>query len=117
MRYTDWLRWGTITGLFLVPLVPFVIADGGAMYNSASTTHSIYIPLANMFFPYITGKNFAFRIIVEITALFYILLACAVPKYRPRASTIMWAAVAFVVWMAIANGFSADPVKSFWSNF
>jgi len=103
MNYTTWLRWGVIVGVFLVPFIPFIVAQGGAV--------------PNMFFPYITGKNFYFRIIVELAAFCYILLALREPKYRPKASWVMWSALAFVGWMAVATALSVDPVKSFWSNF
>lgn len=103
MNYTTWLRWGVIAGIFLVPFIPFIVAQGGAF--------------PNMFFPYITGKNFTFRILVELATLCYILLALREPKYRPRQSWIMWSALAFVAWMAVATALSVDPVKSFWSNF
>ncbi|MSR71000.1 tetratricopeptide repeat protein [Candidatus Kaiserbacteria bacterium] len=104
MSYITYLRWGAISALFLALFVPFVVASGtwGA---------------PNLFFPYITGKNFAFRILVELAVLCYVLLALREPKYRPRSSLIMYSALAFVVWMAVATVFSVDPVKSFWSNF
>ncbi len=111
MKYTDYLRWGVLVGLFLVPFVPFIIADG------ASGSHGFYIPFTNLFFPFITGKNFAFRIIIELTLLCYVLLALREPKFRPRASMLLWTATAFVGWMAVATILSVDPVKSFWSNF
>ena len=73
--------------------------------------------IPNLFFPYITGKNFAFRILVEILLALYVLLAIREPKYRPRSSSLCWAFGAMVVWMALATIFSVDPSKSFWSNF
>jgi O-antigen ligase/tetratricopeptide (TPR) repeat protein len=103
MRYIDFLRWGSLSALFLALFVPFIVAVGGVW--------------PNMFFPYITGKNFAFRILVEIALWCYVLLALREPKYRPRASTLMWVVLAFVGWMAVATFFSVDPIKSFWSNF
>ena len=103
MNYTTYLRWGVISGLFATLLIPFVVADGTLM--------------SNLFFPYITGKNFAFRIIIEIVAALYILLALRDPKYRPRASWVMWAALGLTAWMAVATLASVDPIKSFWSNF
>ena len=105
MNYTKWLKWGVITGLCLTLFTVFIVADG---------THFFGI---NMFFPYITGKNFTFRILVEILLALYVLLAIREPKYRPRSSLIMWAFGLFVLWMAAATFFSVDPIKSFWSNF
>ena len=104
MKYTDYLRWGAVAAIFAALFVPFIVASGGW-------------GLPNLFFPYITGKNFAFRFLVEFALLCYLLLAFAVPKYRPRASNIMWAVFAFVVWMGVATVLSVDPSKSFWSNF
>ncbi len=103
MKYTDYLRWGTLTALFATLFVPFIVAVGGVW--------------PNLFFPYITGKNFAFRILIEVAVLLYILLALKEPKYRPRASVLFWTVLAFVGWMAVATILSVDPVKSFWSNF
>jgi O-antigen ligase/Flp pilus assembly protein TadD len=103
MAYTKYLRWAILGGLCLVLFVPFIVADGGIF--------------PNMFFPYITGKNFIFRILVEIIFGLYVLLALREPKYRPRASTLLWVLGAFVLWGAIAVFTSVDPVKSFWSNF
>lgn len=103
MQYVSYLRWGTISGLFLVPFISLIVAGGQ------------YFP--SMFFPYITGKNFAFRILIEILLALYVLLALRDPKYRPRSSLIGWTLLAFVVWMGVATVFSVDPVKSFWSNF
>ncbi len=114
MSYTRFLRWTLLIGSALLFFVPFIIADGGAGYQSG---FNFYVPLANMFFPFITGKNFAFRIIVELLLCAYILLALREPKYRPRASMLMWAVCAFVVWLGVATVVSIDPIKSFWSNF
>ncbi|HVV39401.1 MAG TPA: O-antigen ligase family protein [Candidatus Paceibacterota bacterium] len=103
MSYTKYLRWILIVGLCLVPFVSFIIASG------------TIIP--NMFFPYITGKNFVFRILVELLLLVYVVLALREPAYRPKSSPLMWAVGGFVLWMGLATLFSVDPVKSFWSNF
>ncbi|MBP7770572.1 MAG: O-antigen ligase family protein [Candidatus Pacebacteria bacterium] len=103
MNYTMYLRWGVISGLFATLFIPFIIADGAMM--------------SSLFFPYITGKNFVFRIIIEIVAALYIILAIRDPKYRPCASWILWSVLAFVAWMAVATIAAADPLKSFWSNF
>lgn len=103
MNYTTYLRWAVISGLFATLFIPFIVADGHMM--------------SSLFFPYITGKNFVFRILIEIVAALYIILAIRDPKYRPRGNWLMWATLAFVAWMALATFTAADPIKSFWSNF
>jgi O-antigen ligase/tetratricopeptide (TPR) repeat protein len=101
--YIRLLRWGTLGAIFIVPFVSFVVAG------------SWLVPA--MFFPYITGKNFIFRILVEVLFALYMLLALREPKYRPRSSLLMWAMCLFVLWVGISVFFSVDPLKSFWSNF
>lgn len=110
MDYTKILKWSVLGGLCALPFIAFVIADAG-------TSGGIYIPVWNMFFPYITGKNFTFRILIEILLALYVILAIREPKYRPSASPLMWSVLAFTLWMGIATLLSVDPVKSFWSNF
>lgn len=87
-----------IFGLFVIPFIPLYIAN----------------PL---FFPYITGKNFAFRIIVEILCALWIPLAMADKKYRPKKSWIGIALALFVLVLALADLLGPNPYKSFWSNF
>ncbi len=96
------VRWGVIIALFVIPFIPVI--PGIAIANS-------------FFFPFITGKNFAFRILVEIAFAGWALLAVADKRYRPRFS---WPAVLFgtlVIWMAIADAFAVNPHKAFWSNY
>lgn len=59
------LRWGTLTGLFAVLLVPLVVTE-------------------QLFFPFITGKGFAFRIIVEIIFALWLILALRDPSARTK---------------------------------
>lgn len=100
--YQKLLRWVLLGGLSLVPFISFIVAGG-------------IVP--DMFFPFITGKNFVFRVLIELLLAAYIVLAIREPKYRPKMSLLMWAALAFVAWMGVATLFSVDPIKSFWSNF
>ena len=71
----------------------------------------------NFFFPFITGKGFFFRIVVEILVGMWALLAYRDPAYRPKPSYILYAIVALVGVMAIADIFSQNPEKSIWSNY
>ena len=85
-------------GLWGVLLIPFYVAN-------------------RMFFPYISGKNFAFRIIIEIIFALWVYLAYVDAKYRPKLSWILKAAGLFVLVMAIADFFAVNPMKAFWSNY
>jgi O-antigen ligase len=92
------IRYSIFTGLWAVLLIPFYVAN-------------------SMFFPYITGKNFAFRIIVEIIFALWIYLAYVNEKYRPKFSWILGSVGLFVLIMAVADFFAVAPVKAFFSNF
>jgi O-antigen ligase/tetratricopeptide (TPR) repeat protein len=69
------------------------------------------------FFPFITGKNFWFRILVDVAFAAWILLALYEVKYRPRISGITWSFGALLIVMFFANLFGLHPPSSFWSNF
>lgn len=80
----------------------------------------LFTPLvftSNMFFPYITGKAFYFRTIIEIMTALYVVLVCYNRSFMPKKSPIAYALVAFLSIMALATIFSVAPAKSFWSNF
>ncbi|MFA6416197.1 MAG: O-antigen ligase family protein [Candidatus Paceibacterota bacterium] len=98
MKLNNFLRYGIFTGLALVPFIPLVVTS-------------------SMFFPFITGKNFMFRILVLfITALWLVLMARD-PSARPKSSLILWGAVALLVITSLATVFSLNPYRSFWSNY
>jgi len=92
------LRYTIIGGIFLLPFIPFFVAN-------------------SMFFPFITGKNFVFRIIVEIIFALWIILALRNITYRPSFSWILIAIFSFIAVIAAADLLGVNPFKSFWSNF
>lgn len=92
------LRWVVLGGIFILPFL--------VLYVSKS-----------LFFPFITGKNFAFRIIIEIIAGGYLALALTNPAYRPKRSWIMWAFAIFVAVIGLADILGTYPHKSLWSNY
>jgi len=94
----DLLLGVVFVGLFLVPFLPIYVEN-------------------NFFFPFITGKNFAFRIIIEVVFASWVLLALYDPKYRPRFSWILAGFGALLGVMAVANALGESPLYSFWSNF
>lgn len=91
-------RWVALGALFLIPLTPLLVAN-------------------SYFFPFITGKAFFFRILVEIAVAAWVVLALLDTAYRPRFSWIGVAVVSFVVWMFVADAFALNATKAFWSNF
>lgn len=92
------LRWVVLTGIFVLPFLVFYVSS-------------------SLFFPFITGKNFAFRIIVEVVAAAWLALAMISPEYRPRRSWVWGAFALYTLVLAVADAFGANPLRSFWSNF
>ena len=88
-----------LAGFVAVPFIPFIVL-------SQST-----------FFPFIVGKNFAFRIIVEIMLSAWLVLAFIDPAYRPRKSWILGVFAVFLAIITLSAIFGENPEKSFWSNF
>jgi len=81
---------------------------------------SLFLPLVvtnSLFFPFISGKNFAFRIIVEVITAAWLILMIRVPEYRPRKSLVLTCIAAFIGIVALADIFGVYSYKSFWSNF
>ena len=92
------LRLIVLSGIFALPFIVFIVAQ-------------------SLFFPFITGKNFAFRIIVEIITGAYLALALANPSFRPKRSWLLGLFALFVIVVAVADLLCVAPFKSFWSNY
>lgn len=69
----------------------------------------------SMFFPYITGRNFAFRILIEIAFVLWIALAFLKKEYRPKFSPMLIAVLAFLAVIGVADVLGVDFYNSFWS--
>lgn len=92
------LRYIVLGAIFILPLLPFLVAE-------------------SLFFPYITGKNFAFRVLVEVMLGAWIVLMLLDARYRPRFSWLLGCVAIFVAVIFAADLFSENVFKSFWSNF
>ena len=92
------LRYIVLAGLFAIPFVPLIVSS-------------------SLFFPFITGKAFIFRILVEIIFAVWLVLAIRDKSYRPKFSWILGALFAFLVVMGLADIFAINPFKAFWSNY
>ncbi len=84
--------------LFALPLMALFVAD-------------------SLFFPFITGKNFLFRIVVEVLFFFWVFVAVFDKQYRPRKSAILLALTALLLVLTLATIFGENPYRSFWSNY
>jgi O-antigen ligase len=91
-------KYTSLAALFLIPLLPLYVAS-------------------DLFFPFITGKGFAFRILVEIAFVGWLALAALDKTYRPRFSWLLAIYGAFVSWLFIADLFAINAHKALWSNF
>lgn len=101
MQYTGIskaLLWCVRIGIWLLLFTPLIVAP-------------------TWFFPYITGKNFFFRIVTELTFGFWLALIVVSPQFRPRRGFIIWALTAFFGVLALATVFGEEPYNSFWSNY
>lgn len=94
----DILRTVVLGGLFTIPFLTLVVTE-------------------SLFFPYITGKNFGFRIIVEIVLASWVVLALLDARYRPRFSYILATFAALMGVMLVATLFAHHVPTALWSNF
>jgi O-antigen ligase/thioredoxin-like negative regulator of GroEL len=90
-----YLIWG---GIYAVLIIPLIVASG-------------------MFFPYITGKAFAFRIIIEIILGLWLILIIKDKEFRPKWSWVMGTVSIFTFILLIADLNAVAPYKAFWSNY
>lgn len=87
-----------IGGIFAMPFLVFVVSS-------------------TLFFPFISGKNFDFRILTEIIFGAWVILALRDAAYRPKFSWLLIAVASFVAIIGLADLFGVSPFKSLWSNF
>lgn len=91
-------RFVSLAALFLIPFFPLIVAD-------------------SLFFPFITGKAFHFRILVEIGFAAYAVLAFMDARYRPKWNPLTLAVTAFALIVLVADLVGVNPLRSLWSNF
>jgi O-antigen ligase len=70
-----------------------------------------------MLFPFITGKNFAFRILVELAAALWLGLIAINKEYRLHNSTMVVSVLIFTFIVGLADLLGVNPYNSFWSNY
>lgn len=98
MTTNKFLRYGILTGIFILPFTPLLVSS-------------------SLYFPFISEKNFFFRIVVELILAAYVVLAFRDEAFQPKRSFVLYAVLIFLGVIGVADIFSANPFKSFWSNF
>jgi len=92
LKYIIWV------GIYLTLIIPFIVSG-------------------DLFFPYITGKAFTFRIIVEIIFGLWLILILKDKEFRPKWSWVLGASLIFISVLFIADVNAVAPAKAFWSNY
>jgi len=85
-------------GIFLLPFLPLIVTTG-------------------FFFPYITGKAFFFRFLVQVMFVCWAILAIYDKKYRPAIGWLFLTVLGWLLVTILAGVFGVDPFRSFYSNF
>jgi tetratricopeptide (TPR) repeat protein len=98
MQMEHILKKALLVGIFIVPFIPLIITNF-------------------FFFPFITGKNFTFRILVELLFGGWLILSLYNPAYRLKFSWLLASITAFVGVIALSDILGENPFKSIWSNF
>jgi len=98
MNIKEILKYIIWAGICAVLVVPFIVADG-------------------MFFPFIVGKAFTFRIIAEIIFGLWLVLIIKDKEFRPKWSWVLGAVALLTFILLIADINAVAPFKAFWSNF
>lgn len=101
--------WGC---LLVIPFIALYVASGHSLdlFNRGTS---------GMYFPFISGKNMVFRLLIEIAFFGWVLLALKDASYRLniRKSPLLIAYSVFMVIILLADIFGVDSFKSIWSNF
>ncbi|KND49427.1 MAG: putative O-antigen ligase [Parcubacteria bacterium C7867-003] len=92
------LKYCVLAGLFLIPFIPFIVPKA-------------------MFFPFIAGKGFVFRILIELIFGLFVALAFTEPSYRPKLSWLTKSLLLFTSIILVADLFGVNSYKSLWSNY
>ncbi|MES2966738.1 MAG: O-antigen ligase family protein, partial [Patescibacteria group bacterium] len=94
----DILKGVVFIGLFAIPFLTLYVEN-------------------DFFFPFITGKNFLFRIIVEVVLAAWVMLALYDSTYRPRFSWILGTFGILMAVMLVASLQAEHVSTALWSNF
>lgn len=76
----------------------------------------IFFVFKNLLFPYITSKQIAFNVIVEILVIIWVGFIVKFPEYRPKKSYVTYGLISFFMAMIASCFVSVDFNLSFWGD-
>ena len=79
----------------------------------------LFIPLyisGSFFFPFIFSKIWLFQLVAEIILFFYIILALADARFRPKWNLALGAVILLTIILIITSFTGIDAFRSFWGN-
>jgi O-antigen ligase len=98
MNFEKLLKYSVFFGLISLLFTPFIVSNW-------------------LFFPYVTGKAYFFRVVVEIIFFLWLVLTTLNKKYLPKKSLLLYSLIIFLVSIFISNLIGENRIASFWSNF
>ena len=95
-KVLEYLTKGSLLATFVIP--PFIVIN-------------------SLFFPFVTGRVYFFRLLVEISLFFWLLLIARRPEFRPRLKNpIILGTLVFLLGLVITAFLGVDTMHSFFSN-
>ncbi|NCT54632.1 hypothetical protein GW758_01580 [Candidatus Falkowbacteria bacterium] len=76
----------------------------------------VFFVFKALLFPYITSKQFAFNILIELLFALWLVFILKFPKYRPKKNLITYGLVAYFVAILMSVVVSVDPALSLWGD-
>ncbi len=98
MKSNKFLTYAIVTGLLSVLFIPFIIAD-------------------SQLFPFITGKGFVFRILVELLFGLWVAGMFFDSSIRPKVTWLTWSVLGLTGVVFLADLFGHSFYHSFWSSY
>lgn len=78
----------------------------------------LFVVAEFLFFPFISGKVYLFRLFVQISFLVWVVLMIKKPEYRPNfKNPLIITTLLLLLGMIITGFLGVDPVRSFFSDF
>jgi tetratricopeptide (TPR) repeat protein/O-antigen ligase len=71
----------------------------------------------SFFFPFITGKAFFFRIVVEVALMVWLIIVVRDRSYLPQSNSLLLVTSLFTLAVLVSDFLGLSALKSIWSNF